>query len=136
MSTPQILYRQLDKNYEPRYGQSQSDYISDITAVGQAVMTRLKMFEGEWWANLDDGLPLWQKILGVGGAGSNLSAINLLIVQRILGTPFVTSVANIASQYLLNTRTFQFYCEVHTQFGTLVIANYPTPPSRALPPGV
>src|ERR1035437_7868652 len=90
MNTPTISYRQRDANWDPRWGQGQSDFLTNLEAVAQAIWTRLRMFEGEWWADQGDCLPLWQSILGVGGARRNLQANTILIVDRILGTPYVT----------------------------------------------
>lgn len=128
-----ILYRQLDENGEPRWGASKADFISDIDAVAQAVLTRLRLFEGEWWEDKMQGLPLWQSILGVGGAGKNQSAVNLLIQQVILGTPYVTGINSVQSSYDATSRSYKFYCKITTQFGVIAVTNMPTPPDQAYP---
>ena len=129
-----ITVRKLDPvTWEPIWGNGQQNFISDIDAVAQIIAQRLKLFEGEWWADTTDGLPLWQKILGYRGGANNQQAINLLIQNRILGTPHVVSLSSVQSSYVPETRSYNFYCEVQTQFGVVTVTNMPTPPSRAIP---
>jgi hypothetical protein len=129
-----ITVRKLDPvTWEPLNGNGQANFISDIDAVGQIIAQRLKLFEGEWWESLTEGLPLWQGILGYGGGGNNQQAINLLIQETILGTPFVTGLSDVQSKYNPSDRSYNFYAVAQTQFGAIVVTNIPTPPSRALP---
>jgi hypothetical protein len=127
----QILYRQNGPNNDPICGQGQSNFLTDLQAVAQAVVTRLQMFEGEWWANTADGLPLWQNILGQNGNNNN--AIDLLIVQRILGTPFVTQVVSTQSSFNSATFSYAFSAVIQTSFGPISVSNIPTSPSQVLP---
>jgi hypothetical protein len=122
-----ITYRKLDQNGDPLQGAGQNSFVSDIDAVAQAISTRLKLLQGEWWENLNAGTPLFQSMLGVAGAGRHPETIALLLTERILGTPYVTSVSNVATSYNGGTRAFQFSCQVQTQFGTLTVTNQPTP---------
>lgn len=121
----QITYRQLDSNYDPIYGQGQANFLVDANAVAQAVQTRLLMFEGEWWENKLDGLPLWQNILGQSGSLANQNLICDLIVDRIEGTPFVTQVQNVSFAYNASTRAFKFNCQAVTSFGPIISVNLP-----------
>jgi hypothetical protein len=97
-------------------------------------MTRLKLFQGEWWENLLEGLPLFQSILGQPAGQNHLEAVNLLIQQRIQGTPYVlpNGISNIKSSFTKATRAFQFSCDVLTAFGTIQITNIPTPPPQGV----
>src|ERR1700733_4883193 len=118
----QITYIRLDSNYEPQFN---APPLTDLEAVGQAITTRLRLLQGEWWAALSDGLALFQRILGQPDAQN---AINLIITQRIRGTPFVSEVINVVSSYAPANRAYSFSCNVATQFGTVSITNvnYPT----------
>ncbi len=130
-----IRVRALDANGDPLHGNGQRNFLSDIDAVRQIIVTRLKLFQGEWWENTNAGTPLFQQILGVSGAGKHPDAIALLLKQRILGTPYVLpgGVTNVQTSYNPTTRGFSFACSVATQFGALTIStNVPTPPSAAL----
>ena len=128
-----ITYRALDPNNDPMRGQGQANFLTDADAVGQAIRTRLLLFEGEWWADLSDGTPWWQSILGTAGGQRLVQTVSLAIQSRILGTPFVTGIQNLQASFDSAQRKFDFYAEVQTQFGVVVVQNIPTPPSRRLP---
>jgi hypothetical protein len=129
MSTPVIVYRQLVSG-EPAWGQGQDNLISNTDAVAQLIQTRLLLFENEWWANLSDGLPLWQSILG---QTANVNAITLLINQRILSTPFVNGIESLTVGYDSANRAFSYTAAVTTQFGVVTVTNIPTVPSQEVP---
>ena len=116
---------------EPQWGQGQNNFVADINAVALLITTRLRMFQGEWWVNQLDGLPLWQQILA---KSQNTEVINTLITQRILNTPYVTGpVTNLEASFNPQTRQFLYSATVQTQFGQVQVSNVPTPPSQALP---
>jgi hypothetical protein len=116
---PTVVYRRLSSEYEPVYGQGQNDFVADIYAVAQAIQTRLNLWLGEWWADLNDGLPMLQGILGVMGAGQGNYA-ELLIQERILGTPYVGSLSNVSSTYNPATRALTFSCQTNVVFGGII----------------
>jgi len=121
MST--ISYRRLDENFEPTWGQGQQDFISDTEAVAQAIRTRLLLFQGEWWLDTTDGLPLWQQILGT---RNSMQSITLLIQDRITGTPHVKSITSITPSFNSVTRQYSFVATVTTTFSTsITISNLP-----------
>jgi hypothetical protein len=109
--------------WEPQQGNGQSNFLSDLQAVTQIIATRLRLFKGEWFLNLDDGLPMFNGILGSSGSQRNLAIITNLISARILGTPYVLSIAEIESSYF--NRNFTFKATVVTQFGTVTVTNSP-----------
>lgn len=121
MST--ITVRALNSSGEPLQGNGQNNFISDIYAVAQIILTRLKLFQGEWWLNLNDGLPLFQSILGSSGSARNLEVITNIISARISGTPFVTGISEFEVTYL--NRQFVYSGVVQTQFGAISISNQP-----------
>ncbi len=108
---------------EPLQGNGQNNFISDLQAITQIIRTRLLLFQGEWFLNLLDGLPLFQSILGSGGGATNIQLIINIISQRILQTPFVTSISSISASY--QNRSFSFSAQVETQFGTVFVTNVP-----------
>lgn len=118
---PTIAMRNLGPNRDPLYGGGFNNFLYDLDAVAQLIQTRLLLFEGEWWQDLTDGLPLFQSILGVAGAGKNSAAVSQLIQKRILGTPFVESLSDVQTSYQPTQRTFVFQCFVQTTFGTLQV---------------
>ena len=114
-----ITYRQLGPNADPVW----TSFLTDIDAVGQAIGTRLQLLEGEWWMDLNEGTPVWQQILAVGGTNTRKQQISLLLQERIRGTPFVTSISNIQVNYDTVSRQFTFSAVVQTQFGQLTISS-------------
>jgi hypothetical protein len=121
-----IRYRALDPNGDPLQGNGKNSFVSDLDAVAQAIGTRLRLFAGEWWENRSAGTPVFQNMLGVSGAGKHPETVVLILRQRILGTPYVRSVSNVAASYDPNTRGFAFSCQVQTEFGTLTLSNQPS----------
>lgn len=130
MST--VTYRQLDSNNDPQWGQGTANYVGDADAVALMIRTRLLLFKGEWWADLQEGLPLWQQILGQGAGQQQQQTIALLIQARILATAYVTGISNVETVYNPNTRAFQFSATVQTQFGPVAVTNMPTPPKQTV----
>ena len=114
-----IRYRRLDSNNDSERGQGRANFATDLEAVCQAILTRLRLFEGEWFENILEGLPLWTEILG--SSGNNKEVIDRLIQERIAGTKFVLSVGNVQSSLI--SRAYSFTCLVNTYFGTATITN-------------
>jgi len=129
MST-QIACFPLDANNDPILGTGPLNVQTNLDAVATIIGTRLRLFEGEWWADQSDGLPLWQQILGVGQGARQQQQVAALIQARILGTPFVVSLSNVAFSFV--PRLYQFSCSVQTQFGTVSVTSTPTPPSGGI----
>lgn len=131
--TATIIYRQLNANGDPIWGQGTANFLTDADAVAQAILTTLRLFEGEWWANMAEGTPMWQQILGVGAPGQRQQQISLILQQRILAVPYVTSLAQVQAAFNPNTRQFTFYCVANTAFGPVTVSNIPTPPPQGVP---
>lgn len=116
-----MRYRRLDSNGDYTFGQNYQDFVTDVDAVAQAILTRLKMLYSEWWEDQTDGLPLWQDILGV--SGKNVRAIDGLIRERIAGTTNVTSIESYTSNFNSETRAYSFTAVVNTDFGQVEVTN-------------
>ena len=80
--------------------------------VGQAIVTRLKLWQGEWFLNTAYGTPWLQNILG---RSQNPDAY---IKARILGTPGVTSLLAYLSSYNGQNRSLSVSGSVVTLYGT------------------
>ena len=110
-----MKYRELDENGDSTFGQNR--FLKNIEAVGQALVTRLKLLYGEWWEQTDDGLPLFERILGVFVSEQSLSAVDLIISERITGTPGVQNITVFTSE--LYNRVYSAHCAVSTVFGAV-----------------
>ncbi len=118
-----ITVRALGTNNDPLQGSGQNNFLSDLDAMVQIIRTRLLLFEGEWFLNMLDGLPLFQSILGSSGGQTNLQLVMNIIAQRISQTPYVTSIGSVTATF--QNRTFAFSAQVETQFGTVTVTNVP-----------
>ena len=118
----QIIYRRLDKNGEPMFGAGLGNFVSDREAVAQAILTRIKLLQGEWWESLTEGTPLFQSILGQPTATPE--SIAMVLQERIAKTPFVSGITNIAASEDKQRRA-SFSCNTQTDFGAITITTQP-----------
>lgn len=126
-----MRYRRLDENHDFCFGRGKGDYLEDAVenpvAIAQAIETRLRLYLGEWFLDIKDGLPLWQQILGQ--RIKNKGIVDEIITNRIKGllTPDnqygVTAVSEVSSTYDEITRAYSYSCVVDTIFGKLYITN-------------
>jgi hypothetical protein len=119
----EFSYLQLDAENDPIFDPGAS--FVDAQAVEQAILTRLLLFEGEWWENLSEGTPMFQKILGRRASLSGQQIMTLALVERVNGTPFVTVVENVSVSFDPATRKFSFSCTAQTAFGPVSISYSP-----------
>ena len=117
MST--ISYLQLDSSNDPIFADGTS--LTNAAAVNQAVLTRLNLFLGEWWENLNLGLPVFQVILGHLASPRGQAAMQLAIRQNIEGAPYVISVTKVETAFI--NGAFKFSASYTTAFGTSTIAS-------------
>ena len=110
-----MIYRKLDSNGDYSMGHGNADWLVNSPAcVAQAITTRLKLFEGEWYINIQDGLPL-SKILGFG----NLLQCDYAIKSTIENTPGFQDFVSYTSYYNAQTRQFMPTALVQTIYGTV-----------------
>lgn len=117
-----MRYRKLTSTGDYRFGQSQDDFLTGIEATAQACKTRLDLWQGNFWRDLSDGLPMLQQILGQPGSAENLASVDSLIAERIRNTPEVQQVVNYSSTWDPETRAYTFTASVQTQDSETVIA--------------
>jgi hypothetical protein len=123
VATTSVLYLALDPNYDPVFDLGAA--LSGTEAVAQNVLTRLKLFKGEWWENLNLGLPMFQDILGQAASSKGLLAMQLAVQTVILGTPYVISISSMQVQFNETTLQLQITATVQTAFGQTTITNQP-----------
>jgi hypothetical protein len=126
MSTisPLVIVRRLDANHNPVYGSGAADFLTDLEATAQIIETSLLLFQGEWWNNLQAGLPLFQSIIAQ-PENNRQATIALLIQQVIYGVDYVTGLTNVQVNYTPSTRQFTYSCIVQTAFGTVSVTFSP-----------
>lgn len=120
-STPALNYLLLDKKNDPVF--EPGAQLSGSAAVSQAILTRLRLFLGEWWEDLTLGLPVFQSILGQLGSAQGIAAMSLAIQRQIEGVPYVTAVTSIKTSF--TNGKLLFSATAQTQFGTVSVSNLP-----------
>ena len=111
-----MRYRKLDKDDDYLFGLSSSNFhINSPEAVAQAILTRLRLWMGEWFADTSDGTGWNQSILGK--QSSNLYELTLR--QRVLQTIGVQSIEDFQSSLNSETRTLTVSMTVNTIYGSI-----------------
>lgn len=116
-----MLNRRLDENWDYTFGQGKQCYLTGAEAVAQAIKSRLWLLYREWWEDLDDGLPLWERILGSNGGPANIAAVDGIFRDRIEKTPDVVAVVSYNSDF--TDRRYSFTCLVNTKYGMITVTN-------------
>jgi hypothetical protein len=118
-----MRYRRLNADGDYTTGQGKQNFLTGAEAVAQAVYTRLRLLKEEWWEDQEDGLPLFQQILGRFGPNGNKDAADLLIRSRISDTAGVTAINSFSSIYTVSTRSYSFACEIETEYGSTTLTS-------------
>jgi hypothetical protein len=102
----------LDANGDYSFGNGGANFLVNSAAtVAQSVLTRLRLWTGEWFLDVTEGTPYMQKVLGSG----TKALYDLAIQQRVLATNGVTGILKYASA--LAGRNLSVAVTVSTQFG-------------------
>jgi len=110
-----LIYRSLDTQGDYSFGKSSQDFLRDADAVAQAVKTRLLLLKGEWWEDVNEGLPLFQNIMGQPGLPENIKAANLIVQNRIRESLNVAAILEFQSSYY--NRQYSINCTIITTTG-------------------
>lgn len=116
-----MKYRMLDADGDYVFGRGKHAYLEGGEAVAQAVKTRLLLLLGEWWEDLEEGLPLWTKIVGTRGTEKQLQAVDLIFKDRIYNTLGVKRILNYTSSF--KNRAYIFTAAIDTDDGPVLITN-------------
>lgn len=111
-----MRYRKLDENGDYVFGSSENDFlVNSPEAVAQAILTRLKFWLGEWFADTSDGTGWNQSILGK--QPKNLYELTLR--QRVLETLGVSGIQSFGSELDSETRRLTVTMTVNTIYGDI-----------------
>lgn len=97
-------------------------YINSALGVGQKVVTRLKLIQGEWFLDTSAGTPWFTEIFGY----ANPAIRDLVIKNVILTTDNVNEITAYSSSIDAVLRNFDINADILTAFG-------PTSISTSLP---
>lgn len=109
-----MRYRKLSDSGDYVFGNQQLDFYRDIPeAVGQAVMTRLRLFTGEWFLDVTDGTPYQIDALGK----HTRTRVDPMIRDRILNTQGVTEIVEYESDFEPENRIYSIRARINTVYG-------------------
>jgi hypothetical protein len=131
-----VRYRKLDANGDYSFGQGQDNFwINQPEAVAQSVLTRLMLWQGQWFADTSDGTAWATEVLGERTAATR----DLVVQTRVNETAGVSDIAAYSSAVDPNARTFAVGMTIDTVYGigTLTVTGAPLPvtvPPLVAPP--
>lgn len=113
-----MRYRQLTPTGDATiFSKSTVFLVNSPAAVAQAVLTRLQLWQGQWFLDQTIGLPVFQQIIGFNTARFR----DLAIQNTILNTPGVNNLRNYASTLNNVTRKLTVTCTIDTIYGAVPI---------------
>lgn len=116
--------RRLDPHGDLTFGRGHSDYLTGKEATQQRLVSRLRLVLGEWFLNIDAGIPWWQvegsEVPGILGGKPNLAYIEGLLKDTILGTDGIASLLSFTMVYDGNSRKLTVAAEVVTDDGETI----------------
>jgi hypothetical protein len=118
-----MRYRQLSPTGDFTFGQGSQNYLANSPeTVAQAVLTRLKLIQGEWFLDTTAGTP-WGSVLG----RNTQATADLTIQTVILQTQGVDHLISYSSSVDIAARTLTVSCEIATIYGAAELNNVVVP---------
>lgn len=109
-----MRYRKLTSDNDYTFGNGQKDFYRDVPeAVGQSVKTRLLLWLGEWFLDIESGTQYMQGILG----NHSLEEANVTIQTRAVKTTGVTDLYDYESAKNPDTRAMTATFKIDTIYG-------------------
>lgn len=113
-----MRYRKLSPTGDYTFGGGlRNFYIDEPAAVGQAVLTRLRLWLGEWSFDTSQGTAYMDGVLNK----HTQQQADQTLQARILGTQGVTGIRSYESDYNTQARTFSVRAEIDTIYGPTVV---------------
>lgn len=102
----------MDENGDYSFGHGAMDFYQDTAeGVAQNVSTRLQLWRGEWFLDLNEGTPWLQEILG------KHDAVDVVLRSRILETKGVLSITRFETILNPDKRRLTVTAEILTPYG-------------------
>lgn len=106
MATP--LVRRLDLAHDMTFGRGKANYAGGAEGAAQRLRCRLLLIRGEWFLNLDAGVPWWQpedsSVQPIMGGARNLQYAEAIIKAAILETDGIASIESFRMTFDGRTR--------------------------------
>ena len=113
-----MRYRRLNDDGDMTFGSQQADFLRNTPeTVAQAVVTRLKLWLGEWFIDQTEGTPYQQAALGK----HTRASIEPAMRSRILETEGVTSIEEFDLSIDPDDRKATINATINTDYGQVVV---------------
>ena len=110
--------RKLTASGDSRLGHGDRDFhVNTAEGVAQNVMTRLALWQGQWFIDTAEGTPWLQRILG------KHDVVDTVIKTRILETPGVIAISSYESILNPDTRVMTVNATLETEYGQTSITS-------------
>ena len=78
-----MIYRKLTNSGDSSFGNNSNDFLKGNEALAQAIKTRILLFYREWWEDLNNGIPMFQNIIGQVNSANIQLALESVLTKRI-----------------------------------------------------
>lgn len=112
---------QITASGDWKFGSGKAQYVANSAAIRQNVVTRLRSFTNDWFADVKHGLD-WFNLLGSRG---NEKKILAAIEKTVLETPGVSTIITLRLDQIDLNRKASITLEFTTLFGALVSLQEP-----------
>lgn len=109
--------RKLDAQGDYTLGTGNDFYVNSAAGVAQAVKTGLALMTGEWFVDISAGTPWLPGILGK----VRLQNYDVLLKERVLGTPGLLSITSYSSSLDSTKRSLSVPIEIDTIYGPATV---------------
>ena len=110
-----MIYRKLTSNGDYSFGNNKEDFLEGDLALAQAIKTRILLFYQEWWEDLNNGIPMFQNIIGQVNRNNIEVALQSLLIKRIQEFPEVSEAKVSLVGIDGRTLTMQIECQLASQ---------------------
>lgn len=109
-----MKYRKLDANGDASFGNGNLDFHKDTPeTVAQAVLTRLRLWSGEWFLDTTEGTPYQAGVLGK----NSQATADGVMRERILETQGVLGITQFSSTLNRDLRQYSVSATIDTIYG-------------------
>jgi hypothetical protein len=104
----------LDTSGDVVVTKGELSFTSGLEGVAQGVRQRLLTFQGEWFLDLDHGVPYFENILG---QRFDETAVRVAFAEAITSTPGVNRLLKLVTEFNRSNRLLSVTWEANTIFG-------------------
>lgn len=106
--------RRLDSSHDMMFGSGLGSFAIGAEEVAQNVMTRLYLLQGEWFLDIEDGIPYLQRIME---KPLDLAYAQSIIKSRISSTKGVSGLSKFSAVVDRNIRVLFITASIQTIYG-------------------